>query len=297
MREFLYYTRNQRRGILLLIALIGLIMLANGWLSYRQSKKDVVSPEEEAAFRSFADSVQRVEKGKKKSYQSVYSYQPKKAPILAPFDPNNADSVSLGRLGIPAWMVRNILRYRAKGGKFRKPEDFKKIYGMDEERYQTLAPYLYITRSDSTPSLYTPTPPREIIEKYSEGTLIDLNSADTTELKKIPGIGSGIARRIIAYRQQLGGYYQTEQLREIHLNDSLLKKWFTVSDTAIQRINLNKAGIERLRTHPYINFYQARAMVEYRKKHGAIKSMKPFALYEEFTPEELERISRYVCFE
>ena len=65
----------------------------------------------------------------------------------------------------------------------------------------------------------------------------------------------------------------------------------------IRRINLNRVGIERLRNHPYINFYQAKALVEYRKKKGILHNLKPFALYEEFTESDLERLSHYVCFE
>ncbi|MDR1004024.1 MAG: helix-hairpin-helix domain-containing protein [Prevotellaceae bacterium] len=308
MREFLYYTRNQRRGILLLALLTGVLLVVGGWLSHRQHKAAVASREREIAFRSFADSMQQLETRARGHDAAAGWRRPPKPdpPVLAPFDPNSADSVSLRRLGIPAWMARNILRYRAKGGKFKKAEDFKKIYGMDEERYRTLAPYLYIAHNDSASrrlrgdssdnALYTPMPRVAATEKYPEGTLVDLNSADTTELKKIPGIGSGIARLIVGYRQQLGGYYRTEQLREIRLNDEALKGWFVVSDSAIRRINLNKAGVDRLRAHPYINFYQARAIVEYRKKHGALNSLKPFTLYEEFTPEALERISHYVCF-
>lgn len=134
-------------------------------------------------------------------------------------------------------------------------------------------------------------------EKYPSGTLVDLNRADTTELKKIPGIGSGIARLIIGYRQRLGGFYNITQLQEIHLDTSQLQSWFSIDTRAIHLINLNRSSIERLRHHPYINFYQAKAFVEYRKKKGDLHSLKPFALYEEFSDTDLEKISHYVCFE
>ena len=128
-------------------------------------------------------------------------------------------------------------------------------------------------------------------------TELNLNHADTTELKKIPGVGSGIARSIVNYRQRLGGFYRIEQLQEIHLDYRQLQAWFTITPSEIRRINLNRVGIERLRNHPYINFYQAKALVEYRKKKGILHNLKPFALYEEFTESDLERLSHYVCFE
>ena len=91
--------------------------------------------------------------------------------------------------------------------------------------------------------------------------MLDLNNADTTELKKIPGIGSGIARLIVGYRKRLGGFYKIEQLEEVHLDYHQLQAWFTVAPSEIRRINLNHAGIERLCYHPYINIYQAKALV------------------------------------
>ncbi|KAA6334631.1 hypothetical protein EZS27_017077, partial [termite gut metagenome] len=70
-----------------------------------------------------------------------------------------------------------------------------------------------------------------------------------------------------------------------------------VATDGIVRINLNETGIERLRAHPYFNFYQAKAIVEYRKKKGRLKSLKQLTLYEEFSEMDFERMEHYVCFE
>ena len=133
--------------------------------------------------------------------------------------------------------------------------------------------------------------------KYPTGTVIDLNQSDTIEFKKIPGIGSAIARMIVGYRKQLGGFYKVEQLQDIHLPVDKLCTWFSVEEGGTLRMNLNKTGIERLKAHPYINFYQAKAIVEYRRKKGKIQNLDQLKLYEEFSEKDLERISPYVCFE
>ena len=174
-------------------------------------------------------------------------------------------------------------------------------------------------------SLLIDTLPRyERVEKYEPGTLVNLNKADTTELKKIPGIGSGIARMIVNYRNRLGGFYKVkkipgigsgiarmivnyrnrlggfykvEQLREINLDASQLLSWFSIDEAEIQKIPVNKSSVDRLRNHPYINFYQAKAIVEYRRKHGNLQSLKPLVLYEEFKETDLERIAHYLSFE
>lgn len=305
-KDFLYFSREERRGILVLITGIILVLLAGHIYSFRRRNAQPSEEKRRAQaialeeFERFISSIQEQEKPARTSSYHHGAYE-KRTIVLAPFDPNRADSGTFCRLGLPAWMARNILRYRDKGGKFRKKEDFKKIYGLTEEQYQTLAPYIYFTTEDTVRStvaqLVLPPTPKDSIYKYPEGTVLDLNLADTTELKKIPGIGSGIARLIVGYRQRLGGFCRIEQLQEIRIDPHPLQAWFTVAPSAIRRINLNNAGIERLRNHPYINFYQAKAFVEYRKKKGRIRNLKPFALYEEFTESDLERISPYVCFE
>ena len=302
-RQFTFFSLPEQRGILVMVALIGILMaVMAGWKLLEQTGE--ASQEEldkqariQAAYKLFCDSLHRP------------IQQPTRIPVQArqseplhpsPFDPNTADSARLCQMGLPAWMARNIVHYRSKGGRFRKKEDFRKIYGLTEEQYQTLAPYICIAPTKEEPvvqeSLILRTPPSDSIYKYPVGTVVDLNRADTAELKKIPGIGSGIARMIAGYRKQLGGFYSVEQLQDIHLDSRRLQEWFHIDDRLIQRIDLNSCSVRRLSSHPYISFYQAKVIVEHRNRYGDIKSLKELSLYEEFSPQELERLSHYVCF-
>lgn len=126
---------------------------------------------------------------------------------------------------------------------------------------------------------------------------LDLNSADSTELVKLPGIGPAKAMKVIRYRERLGGYSDIRQLTEIEgLPDSLMK-WFIITDTIpVSRIAVNKATLAELRRHPYIDFYQARAIVEFRNERGAIKSPEQLSFMEEFTAQDLERLMPYLDF-
>ena len=133
--------------------------------------------------------------------------------------------------------------------------------------------------------------------KYPEGTLVDLNSADTVELKKIPGIGSGIASSIVKYRERLGGFYSLSQLEEVKYVTPDLLKWFKLENDSVRKVEINKAGIDKLRVHPYLNFYQAKVIIEHRRKKGPIKSLSQLALYEEFTEKDLNRLSAYISFD
>lgn len=316
LKDILYFSRGEKRGILVLIVIIVTVFLSEYIYIFRQEQSEPSAEEirqQAAAMEEYKNFIASVREKEKKWKQRTYPRYREKLPpsvTLTTFNPNTADSATFRRLGLPAWMAGNILRYRRKGGKFRRAEDFRKIYGLTEEQFSTLAPYIDIapeeTPSKDTPSedtarkaasLYLPAIKRDSIYKYPAGTLVELNTADTTELKKIPGIGSGIARLIVNYRQRLGGFYRIEQLAEIRLDYRQLQSWFLIHPADIRPVNLNRMGVERLRQHPYINFYQAKAIVEYRRKHGDLSSLKPLALYEEFTEADIERISRYACFE
>ena len=121
--------------------------------------------------------------------------------------------------------------------------------------------------------------------------------ADTMELKKIPGIGSVIARNIVAYRQRLGGFYDLEQLLEVRFFTPELLEWFVLGDTPVNQLRINRESLDKLRAHPYLNFYQAKIIVEHRKKRGEIKSLSQLSLYEEFTEKDLKRLSAYFSFD
>lgn len=315
-RDFFFYTRNQRRGILLLVAAIVAVWTVNWWL--RPAERSF--PQTDAAYmdslmadyKDFLASVKYQDSIQEQRFKS--QDKPANRPELRPFDPNEADSALLCRIGLPGWMARNVVRYRQKGGVFRKPEDFRRIYGMTDERFEMLRPYIRIARQDTTTTPATADkiqpdttrkdstrkpaiPLFQHVRKYPAGTIIELNQADTTELKKIPGVGSVIARMIVKYRTRLGGYYSVSQLKDIRLRADLLEPWFSVDTTTIRRINLNKGGTAFLRRHPYINFYQARAIVEWRKEHGPLKDLTPFEQHPDFTKEDLERLRHYVCYE
>lgn len=306
-KEFFYYTKEQRRGVCSLVILIASIFvfgyMHSSWRDQRTPSQEEIRQQavDERRCQKFLHSLHQAEQSKHVPFKTQVRrdkriFSPK---TLFNFNPNTADSSTFQKLGLPGWMIRNILRYRSKGGHFKKPEDFKKIYGLTAEEYSTLSPYIHLSVKDTMPTsrpLYHPASLHTPIFKYAAGTTIDLNKADTTELEKIPGIGSGIARMIVNYRERLGGYYQIAQLEEIHLDSKRLQTWFYINPREIRLLNLNKTGINRLRYHPYINFYQAKVFVEYRQRKGAISSLKPFTLYEEFTANDLKRISHYVCF-
>jgi competence ComEA-like helix-hairpin-helix protein len=138
-------------------------------------------------------------------------------------------------------------------------------------------------------------------EKFSLGTIVELNTADTTILKKVPGIGSAFANRIVRYRELLGGYYTVQQLAEVYGIDEeryiALAPWFAVDNSFIQKLPVNSHPQDSLSRHPYISYRQARAIVQLRVQKKQLSGWDNLALLDEFTELDKSRILPYLSFE
>ena len=299
-KDFFYYSQSERRAVVVLMTLIALFVAGIVWLPDVKKTLVVDMPERDSmGLKNFEREMQVKSFRRKERADSAVVKSPL---VLNPFDPNTADSIELSSLGLSRLVVRNILKYRQKGGHFRTVESFARIYGLKEKEFEKLKPYIRIVRTEkSEPVKVDSIAPVAKVEKkvfkYPEGTQVDINSADTTELKKIPGIGSGIAKAIVGYRKRLGGFYSLEQLAEIKYVTPELFEWFKLEETSVRKLEINKSGLDKLRSHPYINFYQAKVIVEHRRKKGPIKSLSQLALYEEFTEKDLKRLSAYISFD
>ena len=220
------------------------------------------------------------------------------------FDPNTADSTDLLRLGLSPWSVRSIYRYRAKGGVYRRPNDFARVYGLTQRQYRELAPYIRIS-DDYQPAeaLYVPASrvPRDTSRHYTPklraGEYVDANAADTSALKRVPGIGSYFASQIVRYRERLGGFYDRRQLLEIGDFPAEAMPYLTVSSVPVRRLSVNRLTLNELKRHPYINFYQARDIIEYRRQRGPLRNIRELRLLPDFTDTDLERLSHYLSYE
>ena len=153
------------------------------------------------------------------------------------------------------------------------------------------------TAFQDTTSIYHPSSKTyQTIQKYELGHIVELNTADTTELKHIPKVGSGISKMIYYYRLKLGGYTSITQLQEIHLDTTYLKQWVHVDPIYIKKLNVNKASLSQLYHHPYCTFRQAKYIVDYRKKHGIIHSIEELGQSSLFTKNTLTCLCPYLSF-
>ena len=301
-REFFYLHKSDRRVILALLTVavvaIGVIFLAGG----KEPKSD------SSSFIS-TDSIDK-NNILSQTEPLPYSQHDAATPERFAFDPNTADSTQLLRLGLHSFQVRNIYKYREAGGVFHKKEDFARLYGLTVKQYRELEPYIQISADYLPASTLFPrtsheahaTQPHDSADfkprypvKLAEGETIDLATADTTTLRRVPGIGSYFARRIVEYGQRLGGYVSVAQLDEIEDFPQEAKSYITLSSAhVVTKLNINTLSLNELKRHPYINYYQARAIVDYRRQYGPITDLQDLHLLPDFPPEAISRLQPYV---
>ncbi len=305
-KDFFYFSKGQRTGILILIALILITVVLSVLLPYFYTDKEP----DGSAFLNEASEFQRElvsrdslrqlawkEKYKREFQNNRFEKSKPETYSLFPFDPNKADSLTFVRLGLRSYIASNILKFRSKGGSFRTKESFGKVYGLTPEKYKELEPYISIgeiatARIDTVKAFQKTKKPTAIS--------VELNSADTTLLMQVYGIGRGYAKGIVRFRQQTGGFVSVEQLREIYgmtdVNFQKISPYCTVNIALVQKINVNTASVEKLNAHPYLNFYQSKAIYELRRNKGKLKSINDLKVLDEITPDQLHKIDPYLQF-
>lgn len=231
------------------------------------------------------------------------SYE-KKIPIekeLQPFnfDPNYVTFQELNSMELPTKVAQQLIKYRNKGGSFKRKEDVKKIYSLSERQYQQLAPFIKFKQSSvssTIPLSYNKTPSKN----SSQNIQIDINKASIEEWQQLKGIGPYYAKKIVSFREKLGGFATIVQVGTTYeLPDSVFQKISTqlLVSALTNTLSINTISVEELKAHPYIKKYQAIAIVNYRKNHGPFDSVEKFKRVKVFSGKDLERIIPYLSFE
>jgi competence ComEA-like helix-hairpin-helix protein len=286
--EYLFFTRKERVGIICIVVM----MMGYSCIPYLYFVFNKPEPVDHTAFEKEIAQLQVQQKDSSRDftyrnypennyYQSSennnYKYTAKGE--LFYFDPNVLSADGWVKLGVREKTANTIRNYVSKGGRFYKPEDIAKIWGLHEDEVKRLLPYVRIAAKTETN--YNKYPPSEPYKNYEKPkytiTNIDINNADTTAFIKLPGIGSKLAARIIAFRQKLGGFYKAEQVGETYgLPDSTFQKIKTrlvVGNSTVKMLNINTASVDELKTHPYLRYNIANAIVQYRTQHGSFLSV------------------------
>jgi competence protein ComEA len=266
MRTFLHnyfgFNRQQRNGVLVLMCISLLLLVVRIVYPYFLPRQEIIA------------------------YQLPVVKSP--APVsqsVSSFDPNTATTDMLVAAGLPQRMAERLVKFRNKGFVFRKPEDLRKLYGMTDRLYASLLPLVTLAPA--------PVKQRSRQVVHMQVQPIELNSTDSAELTKLKGIGPGFARKIIKYRNLLGGYHSVAQLREVYgftpeLFDRV-KDHVTADASKIVMLDVNKDDFKSVNRHPYITYEQCREIFNLRRKETITSAslrelLGDEALYEKLAP-------------
>jgi competence protein ComEA len=316
--NFLNFTKKEKRGALVLLATIVSIFVSAKYIYPLIIKDESINNK---AIFAAADSLKEKQKDTTKNYSNKNDYNdgagyhtyPKKEydkPFTGSmfyFDPNTLDAAGWQRLGIKDKTIASMQKYISKGGRFREPDDLRKVWGLRDDEKERLIPYVRIVGgqekkySNNYSSSYQPYEKKEYEKKPYEKkaiAIVDINTGDSAAYDGLPGIGGGYARRILKFRDKLGGFYKVEQVAETFgLPDSTFQKikpYLKINGDNIRKININTASLEELKAHPYIRWQLAKVITEYKKQHGNYKSLDELKKIMIITEETYSKIMPYL---
>ena len=307
MSEYLSFSRKEKIGILTIVLLIVLI-----WIFPQVIKSS--SHEISLGDTSWIGTLNRNEndsgslsgagedRNERTYHQTLKKPSKERERTVFYFDPNTLSEDGWKKLGIRQRTISIIHNYLSKGGHFEKADDLKRIYGIHPDELAALTPYIQIKTATQTRfsgnSNFDKRP--QMFEKPKHD-LVEINAADTAAFIALPGIGSKLATRIINFRDKLGGFYSIDQVGETYgLADSTFEKikpWLKLENIGLRKININTATKEEMKSHPYLRWTLANAIVEYRSQHGKYSAVEDLKKVSAVTEEIFEKVKPYISVE
>jgi competence protein ComEA len=279
--ELFAFTRGERKGILIVLILLGGLITYRYCAPFMQDKStDHLLPMKDkiAAWSS------QLEKDSSEFDSFTYHSSEDKAIVAGkpfPFNPNSTSEDAWKQLGLNRGQIKSIYNFLQKGGIFKVKKDFAKMFVISAEEYERLSPFIMLpdeaTNSASPSYSFQQNEyfPKQNLKDAS--VILEINSADSFDFRKLKGIGPYLSRKIINYREKLGGFFSVEQLKEVYHMDPLridsLRFQMLTDTSLIQRIHINSVEAAKLMGHPYLNKQQARALIAYRDQHGPFKTV------------------------
>jgi len=315
IKNYFTFTKSERIGLFILLSILSIVLVIPGLFS--NSGKPLPSQDNlyKAEVEEFLRSENPKEDGFREHGDNNFSSYPHsdatsgKYNKFRPhaFDPNSCSLEEWVNMGFTEKQAATIINYRNKGGLFKVKEDFRKLYVVDDETYATFEPYIVIKDKESKSSQgYASVNTGNTVNENGNSSIaaskkqviVELNGADSLELISIRGIGPVFASRILKYRNKLGGFARTEQLMEVYGIDSTrypeIAPQVTIDAAKIKTININKATINELRKHPYLDYYLAKAIIDRRLQKGTFISVDEIKEIMKKKPGLFEKISPYL---
>ena len=276
IKDYFQFNKKERNGILLLSFILFFLILFYQF-SY------LLKTETKTDFSDFEKILSELE-------YANDSPQLKENNSLFRFNPNTLNDDGWLALGLSQGKLKVLRNYQESGGYFKQKEDLQRCYAFGDAFYNTIKEYVIIPKPKTT------VPKSQKLITLTQ--IIELNQADSLALISVKGIGPFYAKQILKYRNELGGFINYEQFTEIWGLEKLDFEKFkqqTILDTLyIRKINVNAIELEQLKMHPYLNYKQAKMIMNYRKQHGDFKSIKDIQKIRPISPEIFRKIAPYL---
>ncbi|SFE65176.1 ComEA family DNA-binding protein [Thermoflexibacter ruber] len=326
LRDHFGFSQIETRGFIMLITFMLALLLTPLLLKsfFSQSKytqedyqKDLATLNEAIKEFELANHQQDTATHKEEHNSSNFLAEIESKPEIQPFafNPNELNTVQWKSLGLKPYLAERIIKYRSKGGSFKVKSDLMKIYGFPKELYQRL--YSYIQLPENQEKIMIEKEYKQEISEinissekienkpnFKEKSVIqpfDINTADTAQLKQIKGIGAVLSERIVKFRDNLGGFYSIEQVKEVYglkeeVYQELAKYAKTSKGFELKHININTADVNTLKSHPYIGYKNAQIIVNYRQQHGKFANAEDLLKTKSIDEIQLNKLKMYLTF-
>lgn len=280
VRNYFTFNRRERRGVYVLVILIIILSCIHLIIRLSPVEKTPLTKEELAAIEAF-NVMQIAAEQDVRNDKDTNAYIQTEI-VWYNFDPNQATVDEYVEFGLDSSIAKRIDNYRVKGGQFRTIQDLSKIYDLPEswledakpflifpekEYHQTFEPKFQQQRQDTAKKEYKRSIP-----------IVELNTADSATLVKIPWIGPFYAKEIVKLRTGLGGFISYDQLLDIYMiRDEAIQSLVEhskIDKMKVVKININSCDVETLGKHPYLTWKEAKTIVNYRFHHGNFKHIE-----------------------
>ena len=288
IKSHFVFNKSQRNGILLLLFFISGYLVINYYVDFSKENLLDINSKEVIAIQKELDSLRTIEVESKK-------------PKVFPFNPNFLTDFKGYTLGMSTEEIDRLLAFRKENKWINSVEDFKKVTKVSDSLLNKISPYFKFPDWVTNPKSKNKYVKKRFKEKKFTQK-IDLNLATQDQLEAVNGIGKAFSKRIIDYRNKLGGFTNDIQLYQVYgldfqVANSILKEFTVKTPKEIIKMNLNSISASDISTIPSISFDIAKKIWEFRILNEGIKSFSELENIEGLTKRKLQGIQLYLKIE
>ena len=288
IKSHFVFNRSQRNGILLLVFFISGYLVINYYVDFSKENLLDINSKEVIAIQKELDSLRTIDIASKK-------------PKVFPFNPNFLTDFKGYTLGMSTEEIDRLLAFRKENKWINSVEDFKKVTKVSDSLLNKISPYFKFPDWVTNPKSKNKYVKKRFKEKKFTQK-IDLNLATQGQLEGVNGIGKAFSKRIIEYRNKLGGFTNDIQLYQVYgldfqVANSILKEFTVKTPKEIIKMNLNSISASDISTIPSISFDIAKKIWEFRILNEGIKSFSELENIEGLTKRKLQGIQLYLKLE